>query len=51
VFAEGKVTAPRSGKKVGILIVKASKVFDRVTYVFKRIVRVTERPIFHRHFN
>ncbi len=45
VFAEGEVTAPRTGKKVGVLIVKESKVVGEEAFVFKRIVRVTERTI------
>ena len=39
VFAEGEATTPRTGKKVGVLMVKESKVVGEETFVFKRPLR------------
>ena len=45
VFAEGAVKAPRSGKRVGTIVVEETKEVNKTPYTFKRIVRVTERTI------
>lgn len=45
VFAEGPVKTPREGKRVGTIVVEECKKVEEITYVFKRIVRVTERTI------
>jgi hypothetical protein len=45
VFAEGMVTEPRAGKKVGLLVTIEKKKVSNKDYTFKRIVRVTERTI------
>jgi hypothetical protein len=43
VFGEGKVTTPRSGKQVGLLVVDEPMQVHGAVYPCKRIVRVTER--------
>ena len=45
VFAEGPVKTPRKGKRVGTIVVDERKKIEETTYIFKRIVRVTERTI------
>lgn len=45
VFAEGPVKTPREGKRVGTIVVEERKKVEEITYIFKRIVRVTERTI------
>ena len=45
VFAEGAVKTPRSGKRVGTIVVEEPKEVNKTPYTFKRIVRVTERTI------
>ena len=43
VFSEGTVTTPRSGKRVGLLVVDEPMQVHGASYSCKRIVRVTER--------
>ena len=43
VFSEGKVTTPRAGKRVGLLVVDEPMQVNGSAYPCKRIVRVTER--------
>jgi len=45
IFAEGKVTEPRPGKKVGILRVHLQQQHKGKTYQFMRIMRAVERSI------
>lgn len=45
VFAEGPVKTPRTGKRVGTIVVEKCRKVDEKTYIFKRVVRVTERTI------
>ena len=45
VFAEGSVKTSREGKRVGTMVVEERKKIKETTYIFKRIVRVTERSI------
>jgi len=45
VFAEGRVTEPRPGKKVAVTTVHETHEFKGKTYRFMRVVRVTERSI------
>ena len=45
VFAEGPVKTPRTGKRVGTMVVEESRKIKETTYTFKRIVRVIERTI------
>ena len=45
VFAEGLVKTPRTGKRVGTMVVEESRKIKETTYTFKRIVRVIERTI------
>jgi hypothetical protein len=45
VFAEGCVTSPRAGKRVGLLAVEEQKKVEHKVVSFKRIVRVTERTM------
>jgi hypothetical protein len=42
-FAEGKVTEPRPGKRVALLTVRKRQEYKEKTYVFTKVVRVTER--------
>jgi hypothetical protein len=44
-FAEGVVTEPRSGKKVALLTVRKSQEHEGQTYVFTKVIRVTQRTI------
>jgi hypothetical protein len=44
-FAEGKVTEPRPGKKVALLTIRRSQEHEGQTYMFTKVVRVTERTI------
>ena len=43
VFSEGKVTTPRAGKRVGLLVVDEPMQVNGSVYPCKRIVRVIER--------
>ncbi|MDX9834311.1 MAG: IS1380 family transposase [Desulfobulbus sp.] len=45
VFNEGKVTTPRAGKRVGLLVVDEPMQVNGSVYPCKRIVRVTQRTI------
>jgi hypothetical protein len=45
VFAEGTVSQPRPGKKVGLLEVEEQRKVDDTICAFKRIVRVTEQTM------
>jgi len=45
VFAEGEVSSPRVGKRVGLLVVEEKKKVGQESRSFKRIVRVTERTM------
>ena len=45
MFAEGLVKTPRTGKRVGTMVVEESRKIKETTYTFKRIVRVIERTI------
>ncbi len=44
-FAEGKVTEPRPGKRVALLTVRKRQEYEGKTYVFTKVVRVTERSV------
>ena len=44
-FAEGTVTAPRPGKKVALLTIRRSQEHEGQTYMFTKVVRVTERTV------
>lgn len=44
-FAEGMVTEPRPGKKVALLTVRKSQEHEGKTYVFTKVVRITQRTI------
>jgi len=44
-FAEGKVTKPRDGKRVALLTVRKRQVHEKKTYIFTKVVRVTERTV------
>ena len=43
VFREGKVTKPRSGKRVGLIRVKEEQEYEGKSYTFTKVIRVTER--------
>jgi Transposase DDE domain group 1 len=45
IFSEGRLTASRDGKRVGLLTVHIRRVHDGKTYMFKRVMRATERTI------
>ncbi len=45
IFAEGKVTTPRPGKKVGLLRVHIRQEYQGKTYQFKRVMRAVERTV------
>ena len=45
IFAEGKVTTPRLGKKVGLLRVHLQQEYEGKTYQFMRVMRAVERSI------
>jgi len=45
IFAEGKVTTPRLGKKVGLLRVHLQQKYEGKTYQFMRVMRAVERTI------
>jgi hypothetical protein len=45
IFEEGKVSTPRSGKRVGLLTVHIQQVHEGKTYRFKRVMRAVERTI------
>jgi len=45
VFAEGPVKTPRAGKRVCTIVVEEPRKVEDATYIFKRVVRVTERTI------
>lgn len=44
-FAEGKVSEPRKEKRIALLTVRHHQVHKGTTYVFTKVVRVTERTI------
>jgi len=44
-FAEGKVSEPRKGKRIALLTVRNHQAHEGRTYVFTKVVRVTERTI------
>lgn len=44
-FAEGKVTEPRTGKRVALLTVRKRQVYEGKTCFFTKVVQVTERTI------
>jgi hypothetical protein len=44
-FAEGRVSEPRPGKKVALLTVRETHVFEKRAYRFSRVMRVTERTV------
>lgn len=44
-FREGKVTEPRPGKRVALLTVRKRQEYEGETYVFTKIIRVTERTV------
>jgi len=44
-FSEGKVTEPRPGKRVALLTVRKRQEYKGETYVFTKVIRVTERTI------
>ncbi len=43
VSREGKVTKPRSGKRVGLISVKEEQEYEGKSYRFTKVIRVTER--------
>ncbi len=45
VFAEGKVSEPRPGKRVGLMTVRETHEYEGKKYRFMRVVRVIERTI------
>lgn len=45
IFEEGEVTSPRSGKKVGLLVVHIRQVHEGKIYHFKRVMRAVERTV------
>jgi hypothetical protein len=45
ILAEGDVTSPRPGKRVGLLTVHVQQAHEGTTYRFKRVMRVVERTI------
>jgi len=44
-FQEGRVTVPRAGKRVALLTVREHQEHEGETYIFSRIMRVTERTV------
>ena len=44
-FAQGTVDKPRPGKRVALLTVKKRQVHEGRTYMFTKVVRVTERTV------
>lgn len=44
-FAEGKVTEPRTGKRVALLTVRKRQVYEGKSCFFTKVVQVTERTI------
>ena len=44
-FIEGKVTEPRPGKRVALLTVRKRQEHKGETYVFSKVIRVTERTV------
>lgn len=44
-FAEGKVAEPRPGKRVALLTVSKRQEYEEETYVFTKVIRVTERTV------
>ena len=44
-FSTGTVTEPRSGKKVALLTVRKRQEYEGETYVFSKVIQVTERTI------
>ena len=45
IFKEGEVTAPRDGKRVGLLTVHIRQVHDGKTFIFNRVMRAVERTV------
>lgn len=45
IFAEGEVTNPRTGKRVGLLTLHIEQVHEGKTYQFDRVMRAVERTI------
>jgi len=44
-FTEGKVTKPRPGKRVALLTLRNRQEYEGKTYVFSKVIRVTERTM------
>jgi len=44
-FAEGTVTEPRPGKKVALLTIRKRQEYEGQTFMFTKVVRVTQRTI------
>lgn len=44
-FAEGKVTKPRDGKRVALLAVRKRQIHEEKTYMFSKVIRITERTV------
>jgi len=44
-FTEGKVSEPRNGKRTALLTVRVRQTHEGHTYMFTKVVRVTERTI------
>ena len=45
IFEEGDISAPRDGKRVGLLTVYKTQLHEGKTYRFKRVMRAVERTI------
>jgi hypothetical protein len=45
VFSEGRVIEPRPGKRIGLLAVRKHQEYDGRSYVFTKVVRITERTM------
>ncbi len=45
IFAEGEVTKPRKGKRVGLLTLRFEQEHEGKTYQFERVMRAVERTI------
>jgi hypothetical protein len=44
-FSEGNVTEPRPGKRVALLTVRKPQEYEGETYVFTKVIKVTERTV------
>jgi len=44
-FKDGRVTEPRSGKKIALLTVREQQEYEKKVYQFTKVIRVTERSI------